>query len=119
MPETSLPEEYYQSYSPESYVDYIIEDKVNELKKKIEESEKKQTDIQNKVGEIHNQLSSMSKSNPASVTISKKLDDFDETINDLTVRLGGLEKAFKETLPALIESVRALSDIAQRVKREA
>jgi hypothetical protein len=40
-------------------------------------------------------------------------------MNEVNMRMASLEKAFKETLPALIESVRSLSDLVQRLKREA
>jgi hypothetical protein len=35
----------------------------------------------------------------------------------METRIAGLEKAFKDALPALIESVRALSDVVQRMKK--
>ena len=50
--------------------------------------------------------------------IITKVEGVGEGMEDITTRLSSLEKAFKETLPALIESVRALSDLVQRMKRE-
>ena len=47
-----------------------------------------------------------------------KMEAFTETVTDVDNRLSGLEKAFKETLPALIDSVRALSDLVQKVRKE-
>ena len=47
-----------------------------------------------------------------------KMESFAETVTDVDNRLSGLEKAFKETLPALIDSVRALSDLVQKVRKE-
>jgi hypothetical protein len=41
-----------------------------------------------------------------------------DTMVEMTGRLSSLEKAFKDALPALIESVRSLTDLVQRVKRE-
>jgi len=40
-------------------------------------------------------------------------------LQDVDNRLTGLERAFKDTLPPLIESVRSLSDLVERLKREA
>ena len=51
--------------------------------------------------------------------IISRIDNFTETVGDVNIRVGSLEKIFRETLPALIESVRALSDLVQRFKREA
>jgi len=47
------------------------------------------------------------------------IEGLTDSVNDVNMRIAALEKAFKETLPALIESVRALSDLVQRMKREA
>jgi hypothetical protein len=48
----------------------------------------------------------------------QKLDTFKEMLVETDARLSSLEKAFRETLPALIESVRGLTDLVGRVKRE-
>ena len=50
--------------------------------------------------------------------ILNKIDSFKDTLNDVNARMSSLEKAFKEALPALIESVRSLTDLVQRIKRE-
>ena len=46
------------------------------------------------------------------------IEGLTDSVNDVNMRIAGMEKAFKDTLPALIESVRALSDLAGRVRRE-
>jgi len=46
------------------------------------------------------------------------MESFSDTVTDVDNRLSGLEKAFKETLPELIDSVHLLSDLVQKVRKE-
>ncbi len=120
IPETSLPQEYYQNYSPEVYVDYVIQERVGELQKKMGEFSSKYSEVQKKIEEISKQLDQLSRGKGVDQKeVIGKIDGFGENITDINARLSSLEKAFKETLPTLIESVRVLSDVVQRVKREA
>jgi len=120
MPETSLPQDYYQSYSPEVYVDYVIQERVGELQKKMVELSGKYGEVQKKIEEISKQLDQLTRGKGADQKeIAGKIDGFGESITDINARLSSLEKAFKETLPTLIESVRVLSDVVQKVKKEA
>jgi hypothetical protein len=49
--------------------------------------------------------------------IMSKLDSFGNNLVEMNARLSSFEKAFKEALPALIESVRSLTDLVGRLKR--
>lgn len=121
IPETSLPQEYYEAqYSPEEYIDYAVKEKVGEIDKKITEFIIKQKELEKRMEEVHEQLNLLSQTRTGEQQqILNRIDDFRETINDADIRLGSLEKAFKDTLPALIESVRALCDLVQQLKSEA
>jgi len=121
IPETSLPQEYYQEqYSPEEYIDYVVKDRVSDVDKKISEFTIKYKEMERRMVEVHDQLSLLAQTRTGEQQqILARIDDFRETVNDVDVRLGSLEKAFKETLPALIESVRCLSDLVQRFKTQA
>lgn len=121
IPETSLPEGYYsQQYSSEEYIDYIVQQRMTEVAEKIKEIDQKHKELERKLDEISAGLKkSAAASAPAQQTqISSKMDTFGETVSDIDSRLSGLEKAFKDTLPALIDSVRALSDVVQKVRKE-
>jgi DNA-binding transcriptional MerR regulator len=119
-PETSLPAEYYQQYPSEEYIDAIVQARVSEVNEKVTEFTVKYNEMEKKVDAINEQLSEFLKirSNEQQQILSK-IDIFNDSLGDSNSRLGSLEKAFKETLPALIEGVRALSDVVQRMKREA
>lgn len=122
VPEQSLPEEYYypESYTTEEYIDYIVKEKTSEINEKLNEFMLKYKELSSKINELNERLVEISRSKGTEQElISTKIDTFKEMISDVDTRLQSLEKAFKETLPALIEGVRALSEIVQRMKREA
>ncbi len=124
LPETSLPQEYHQSYQQnyptEEYVDYVVQARLGEVTQKITEFSMKSQEIDRRVQEVGDRINEiMSLRNAEQSQILSKIESFKESVNDIDTRMGSLEKAFKETLPALIESVRALTDLVQRFKREA
>lgn len=121
IPETSLPEGYYsQQYASEEYIDYLVQQRVAEVTDKVADFQKKYTDLQAKIEELNADLRTMSaKASPNQQgPMMAKMESFSETVSDVDNRLSGLEKAFKETLPALIDSVRALSDLVSKVRRD-
>ncbi|MFQ6118727.1 MAG: hypothetical protein ACE5KE_02445 [Methanosarcinales archaeon] len=122
VPETTLPEEYYypETYPTEEYVDYLVKEKMRDVEQKVSEFSIRYGELEKKIEQIYDQLNLLTKAKPSEQQLlSVKLDSFKETVDDISIRLSSLEKAFKETLPALIESVRALSDLVQRFKKEA
>jgi hypothetical protein len=120
VPETSLPDEYYEGYPTEEYIDYVIHENMNEINRRINGFSVRQKELESRIIELNEQLKDVSKVRTGEQQqIMSKMDSFTETVNDANMRTANLEKAFKETLPALIESVRALSDLVQRMKREA
>ena len=126
IPETSLPQDYYypqqqqQSEFPsEEYIDYIVKDRVGEVDRKVSEFSLKYRELESRLKEIQEQLNIMGQSRGGEQNqILQNLNSFKDSISEVDTRLSSLEKAFKETLPALIESVRALCDLVQRVKKE-
>lgn len=124
VPETSLPPEYYaeptypaQSYPNEEYFEYLVKERTAELDEKIKEFMIRYSELEKRVAELNNQLNELSKSRASSEQlIITKLEEIKSLLSDFEIRVSGLEKAFKDALPALIESVRALSVIAHRAK---
>ncbi len=124
IPETSLPQEYYQGYQQnyptEEYVDYVVQARMGEINQRITEFSVKAQEIERRIQEVSDRINEiMSLRNAEQTQILSKIETFKEGAGDIEIRIGGLEKAFKETLPALIESVRGLTDLVQRFKREA
>lgn len=121
MPEQPLPQEYYQQqYPTEDYIDYMVQAKVSEVNEKISEFNVRYEEMEKRMNAISEQLTQLMQTRSGEhQQILSRMDNFTDTVNDVNIRMGSLEKVFKETLPALIESVRGLSDLVQRFKREA
>ena len=129
VPETSLPQDYgyytspeyaqpMQAYPSEDYIEFIVKEKTAELDEKLREFVIKYSELEKRFSEIHEQLNELAKAKSSGEQlILARLDEFKSLLTDMETRLAGLEKAFKEALPALIESVRALSDVVQRMKK--
>jgi hypothetical protein len=121
MPETSLPQEYYQQqYPTEEYIEYVVRARTAEMDEKVNEFMVRYGELEKRMVEVTEQLNNLAKARTSGEQlIISKIDSFKDLMTDVDTRMSSLEKAFKETLPALIESVRALSDVVQRLKREA
>jgi uncharacterized phage infection (PIP) family protein YhgE len=115
----SYPEHYSEAerYSTEEYVDYLVQARVSEIVEKIREIDLKYNELEKRVESIRSQLNEILKARSEEhKQILSKIDSFSENVSEMSIKVSGLEKVFKETLPALIESVRALSELVQRLK---
>jgi len=114
--------EYYypETYESEEYVQTLVKERVQDIEEKIGDFSVKYGELDSRIQQIYEQLSLLTKKKPGEEQLlSTKLDALKDMVDDVSTRLNSLERAFKETLPALIESVRALSDLVQRFKKEA
>ena len=120
IPESPLPQQYYQQqYPTEDYVDYIVQARVGEVTERMNEFNIRYQEMEKRIDAVSQQLTQMMQTRSGEQQqILSSIDGFGDTINDVNTRVGSLERVFKDTLPALIESVRALSDLVQRLKRE-
>lgn len=119
IPETSLPQEYYQ-YPVEDYLDALIQARVSDVDEKMKEFSIKYEELEKSVKSLSEQLNELAQGRKGEQQqVIQKIDNCVEIVNEMNIRLGNLEKAFKEALPALIESVRSLSDIVHRLKSSA
>jgi hypothetical protein len=120
MPETSLPQNYYQQqYPTEEYVEYLVRERMGNIDEKINEFTIRYEELEKRMQTVWDQLNTIATGRSTEQQqILQKLDTFKEMLVETDARLSSLEKAFRETLPALIESVRGLTDLVGRVKRE-
>ena len=124
IPEPSMQypqQQYYptEEYTSEELIESIVQERMGELNQRLTDFKAKYAVLERKMADLHHQLSTMSKGrSETEEKILNKIDSFKDTLNDINARMSSLEKAFKEALPALIESVRSLTDLVQRIKRE-
>jgi len=121
IPEASLPQEYYQPQqgASEEYIEYMIKERVGVVDQKINDFTIKHDELEKRLADVSSQLNNILQARTSEEQlILTKVDSIKDGLDDLVIRNESLEKAFKDTLPALIESVRSLSDLVQRLKRE-
>lgn len=121
MPETSLPQSYYQQqYPTEEYVEYLVRERMGGVDEKINEFSIRYEELEKRMQTVWDQLNTIATGRSSEQQqLLQKMDMLKDSMSEMEIKLGSLEKAFRETLPALIESVRALSDLVERMKREA
>jgi len=109
-----------QSYGTEEYVEYLVKERMSEIDDKVKEFTIRYQELEKRMAVAYDQLSSLSQTRTSEQQqILNKMDSWKDILQDVDMRLSALEKAFKDTLPPMIESVRALSDLVERLKREA
>lgn len=120
IPEPSL--QYSQAtegYGAEELVESIVNERMADVNQELTEFKMKHADMERDISNLHHQLSIITKSrSQAEQVIITKLDSMKDSMVDVNARMSSLEKAFKDALPALIESVRALTDLVQRFKKD-
>ncbi len=108
-----------QGYGTEELVESIVHEQMGTVQQKFAEMNVRQASLERNISNLHHQLEIMTQNrSQTEQSMIAKLDSLKDTMEEMNARLSSLEKAFKDALPALIESVRALTDLVQRVKRE-
>ncbi len=114
-------QEYYQAddYGTEELVESIVQERMVQLDEKLGEFRDKYTTLDRKISDLHNRLVILGKGKTQrDEIIVSKLDSLQEGLGDMGAKMSSLEKTFRDALPALIESVRSLTELVQRFKRE-
>lgn len=78
---------------------------IDEMKQKIEDLEERVDELEIRDDEDETQ-------------VIQKMDDLEDDINEYQSRIGGLEKAFQQVLPSLVDNVRDLTKLVQEIKQE-
>jgi DNA-binding transcriptional MerR regulator len=120
IPEPSL--QYPQTtegYGTDELIESIVSERMADVDQKFSEFNAKHAELERNISNLHNQLSIMSKGrSQIDQTLIARIDSIKDSIDDMNASVSSLEKAFKDALPALIESVRSLTDLVQRFKKE-
>jgi archaellum component FlaC len=78
---------------------------IDEIKEKLEDFEERVHDLEVRDDEDQTQF-------------IQKMDELEEDIDSYQARMGGLEKAFQQILPSLVDNVRDLTSLVQEIKQE-
>jgi len=116
IPQIQQPQ-FQQQYTWEdyfNYIDYLIHSRISEVNKELEKFNFKYQNLEKRIEEINQIIrhSSMTKEEAYS-QILRKIEELKPSINEISQRISVLEELLKEILPALIDSVRSLTKLAQ------
>lgn len=114
-------QEYYQQqeFATEELIESIVHERMIELDERLAEFKTKYSDLERKILDLHNRLSILAKGGREKDSeIISKIDSYKDILEEVSAKLSSLEKTFKEALPALIESVRSLTDLVHEMKRK-
>ena len=99
----------------EEVVEAVVEEKWKQLEFRIDAIEKRFDAVNERLHDVDLQIRTLKESGTsASGGIEGKLDQYHENLDQIDARIGSIEKAFKETLPSMIESVRAVNESLQK-----
>ncbi len=115
--EIKLPE----TEEPELIIEELVEGVVEEKWQRLSESVNK---INSKIEEIRigfeQVIQGMNEKKGASgKDFSPEISDLSRRLEDLEIRIGGLEKAFKQLLPSLTRNIENLSEMVHEMKSKA
>jgi methyl-accepting chemotaxis protein len=106
-----------QQYSWEdyfNYIDYLIHSRISEITKELGNINLKYQNLERRIEEINQNMKQTIIAREETYNqILKKIEELNNSFREVSQRISVLEELFKEILPALIESVRSLTKIAQ------
>ncbi|MBI2085142.1 MAG: hypothetical protein HYT71_01365 [Candidatus Aenigmarchaeota archaeon] len=103
----------------EEVVEAVVEEKWKQLEFRIDAIEKRFDSVNERLHDVDLQIRTLKESGTsASGGIEGKLDQYHDNLDQIDARIGSIEKAFKETLPSMIESVRAVNDSLQKINKQ-
>jgi len=110
----SLQQQQYSWEDYFNYIDYLIHSRISEITKEFEKINLKYQNLERRIEEINQSMRQTIITREETYSqILKKIDELNDSFKEVSQRISVLEELFKEILPALIESVRSLTKLAQ------
>ncbi len=111
----------FQEPEPELSIEELVEGVINEkweiFEKELRNLKFDQEKLVKEIEEIKNAINKLSeeKQNPV---LEKKINELNKRFDELDSRVSGLEKAFRQFLPSLVQNVRILSELIDKMKKK-
>ncbi len=119
VPETSLPQGYYESYTTEEYLDYLITVRMEEVNNRIADLSKRHDDTKKELEELRSRMAEQEKTKKQDIdTIVSKFDEAKSMTSDFGSRVASMERVFRETIPGLVEGVKTLADLVEKARKQ-
>ncbi len=103
-----------ETISPEIIVEELVEGVVEEKWQKLES---RLETMEGEISKVYARLKQTEQRSSVVPMKDERVDEYSERIEDLEARIGGLEKAFKQFLPALTRNIESLSGMIHEMKQ--
>lgn len=105
--------------SVEELVETIVAENLERVEREFENAYSEIDELKQKIDEIDERVHDLEVRDDEDQTqFIQKMDELEEDIDSYQARMGGLEKAFQQILPSLVDNVRDLTSLVQEIKQE-
>lgn len=106
------------SSDEEALIETIIEEKLIDIEDEFDELYKELDSLIERIEKVEMKVHDLeTRRDEDEKEFVQKVNNIEEYMEESHSRIGGLEKAFQQTLPSLVENVRDLTDLVQDMKK--
>ncbi len=103
----------------EEIVESVVEEKWKDLQERLEDMHDRIDAIEGKITTLTVQVNTLKDAGTSERgSIESKIDEYKDSINGIESRIGSIERAFKETLPSMIDSVKSITEVVEKLKAQ-
>ncbi|MEM5843199.1 MAG: hypothetical protein QXL97_00585 [Candidatus Aenigmatarchaeota archaeon] len=103
--------------SLEEYIEYLLREKMQEINKRLMETNLRFKEFEERILGLKEEIEDLSKGSKDELNkILSEIRLNRDMVSELSIKVDTLSKTLKELLPSLIESVRLLGEIVQKLK---
>jgi len=123
-PSEEIPREIHEEYpleevTVEEIVEGIVAERWRDFEELLIEFEKRDTQLQGELSDLRKRLKEVEDSvKEKEKTLLAKFEEFGMSMENITGKIGAIEKIFRDFLPDLTTNIKTLSEIAEKIKEE-
>ncbi len=103
----------------EEIVESVVDEKWKELQDGMEDMHERLDAMEAKITYLDVQINTLKDAGSAERSvIESKIDEYKDGIEGIESRIGSIEKAFKETLPSMIDSVKSVTEVVGKLRAQ-
>lgn len=103
----------------EELVETIVAENFEKVEKEFENAYSEIDSLKEKIDDLENRVHDLEvRDDEDQDQFIQKMDEIEKDIDSYQSRIGGLEKAFQQVLPSLVDNVRELTGLVQEIKQE-
>ena len=110
-------EQEIENYPNEEYIEYLVASRTAELEEKLREFSIRYEELAKKVDEFRELVNQViTHKEREENEVLQAIKELKESVDGMKAKVSALDRVLREMLPALIESVRILGEVVQKMK---